>query len=56
MTYLVMPNPLNNTKASMITVEIKKFTASLVTIDIGKISLGKYTFFKMFPVFYHGKC
>ena len=30
-------------------VDITKFTASLVTTDIGKISLGKYTFFSIFP-------
>ena len=30
-------------------VEITKLTASLVTTDIGNISLGKYTFFIIFP-------
>ena len=30
-------------------VDITKFIASLVTIEIGKISLGKYTFFKILP-------
>ena len=29
----------------MIIVEIRKFIAPLITLDIGKISLGKYTFF-----------
>ena len=39
--YLLIPNPPKTTKAIIIIVEIKKFTASLVTIDIGRISLGK---------------
>ena len=33
----------------MIIVDITKFTASLVTTDIGNISLGKYTFFIILP-------
>ena len=47
--YFVIPIPLKITNANIITVEIKKFTASLVTTEIGNISLGKYTFFNMFP-------
>ena len=47
--YLLIPNPPKTTNAIIIIVDIKKFTASLVTIEIGKISLGKYTFFSKFP-------
>ena len=44
------PIPLATTNPIIIMVDIKKFTPSLVTIDIGKISLGKYTFFIIFPL------
>ena len=47
--YLLSPIPYPNTKATIIIVEIIKLIASLVTTDKGKISLGKYTFFIMFP-------
>ena len=43
------PIPENITKPSIIVVDIRKFTASPVTTDIGIISLGKYTFFIIFP-------
>ena len=46
----VTPKPYANKKISIITVDIRKFTAPLVTIDIGNISLGKYTFFIIFPL------
>ena len=44
------PIPPNITNPKMIIVDIKKFTPSLVTIEIGNISLGKYTFFMIFPL------
>ena len=47
--YLVIPIPPKNTTPKIIIVEIKKFIVSAVTTDIGIISLGKYTFFIMFP-------
>ena len=42
-----IPPPITN--ARIIIVDITKFTASLVTTDIGNIALGKYTFFNKFP-------
>ena len=42
--------PPNITNPNIIIVDIKKFTPSLVTTEIGKISLGKYTFFILFPL------
>ena len=47
--YFVIPKPPNTTNPSIISDAIKKLTASLVTTDIGIISLGKYTFFIIFP-------
>ena len=44
------PIPPKITKPNIIIVDIKKFTPSLATIEIGKISLGKYTFFIMFAL------
>src|SRR5574344_1042248 len=44
------PTPPNITNANIIIVDIKKFTPSLATNDIGKISLGKYTFFITLPL------
>ena len=46
------PIPDPNTNARIIIVEITKFTAPLVTTEIGRISLGKYTFFiiSAFPI------
>ena len=49
--YLLIPIPPKITNARIIIVDIKKLTASLVTIEIGKISLGKYTFFTIFPFY-----
>ena len=56
--YLVKPNPYIKQKATIISVEIKKLIIPLVTIDIGNISLGKYTFFTMFPfeIIVHADC
>lgn len=54
--YLLIPIPPKITNARIIIVDIKKLTASLVTIEIGKISLGKYTFFYNISIFYHGEC
>ena len=42
--------PVKIKKIKIIIQEIKKLTSPLVTIEIGKISLGKYTFFKIFPL------
>ena len=47
--YLLIPTPYPITNAIIIIVDIIKFIASLVTTDIGNISLGKYTFFTIFP-------
>ena len=44
------PIPPNITKPNIIIVAIKKFTPSLATTDIGRISLGKYTFLIMFAL------
>ena len=41
--------PPKITNAIMMMVDIIKFTASLVTTEIGNISLGKYTFFIILP-------
>ena len=43
------PIPDISTNANIIIVEIRKFIAPLITLDIGKISLGKYTFL----LYYH---
>ena len=48
-TYFVNPNPYNKQNAIIIIVDIKKFTIALVTMEIGSISRGKYTFFTIFP-------
>ena len=47
--YFDIPSPPKITNPKMINVEIIKLIASLVTTEIGIISLGKYTFFRMFP-------
>ena len=44
------PIPPNITKPKIIVVDIKKFTPSLATTDIGRISRGKYTFLIMLPL------
>lgn len=51
-------NPIGEqiTNANIIIVDIIKLTAPLVTTEIGRISLGKYTFLIIFPVSYNGKC
>ena len=48
----------NLKKAIIIIVDIRKLTASLVTIDIGNISLGKYTFLIIspFPITVNADC
>ncbi len=48
--YQENPIPENSIKNNIITVEIKKFIALLVFIEIGKISLGKYTFLTILPL------
>ena len=48
--FIFIPRPLTKTNITIIIVEIKKFIASLVTTDIGNISLGKYTFLIIFPL------
>ena len=56
--YLVKPNPYIKQKATIISVEIKKLIIPLVTIDIGNISLGKYTFLIIspFPIIVNADC
>ncbi len=49
MIYFDIPIPPNMTNPSIIIVDIRKFITSAVTTDIGIISLGKYTFFMIFP-------
>ena len=49
-TYLVNPSPYKKQNATIIIVDIKKFTIALVTIEIGSISLGKYTFLTILPL------
>ena len=44
------PTPLKIIKANIIIQVIKKFISCDVVIDIGIISLGKYTFFNMLPL------
>ena len=44
------PIPPKTTNPSIIIVAIKKFTPSLATSDIGRISRGKYTFFIILPL------
>ena len=48
--YQLKPRPLQIKKIKIIGIEIKKFTNPLVATEIGKISLGKYTFL-MIPAF-----
>ena len=57
-TYFVNPNPYKRQNATIIIVDIKKFTIALVTIEIGSISLGKYTFLTMlaFAIIVYADC
>ena len=48
-TYQLNPTPEKMQKIKMIKHEIKKLTKPLVVIDMGIISLGKYTFFIIPP-------
>ena len=49
-TLAVIPIPEINNATKIIIQETKKFIAPLITIEIGKISLGKYTFFNIPPL------
>ena len=56
--YFVSPKPYIKQNATIIMVEIRKLTIPLVTIEIGNISRGKYTFFTIlpFPIIVHADC
>ncbi len=47
---MLIPTPEPSKKRTIIKQEIKKLTTQLATTEIGIISLGKYTFFKIFPL------
>ena len=47
--YFDIPIPPIITNPKIISVEIRKLIVSAVTTEIGTISLGKYTFFIIFP-------